>query len=686
MSALPKLVGLNIDSPLNSPKLGNFLPSSWPPPPDFPVVIDASGKVVSRYGDPIWVLTPWAGMALKLNFGDGAPKGKAAPISPANADVFRQVVAWWLWGPNAVQKVRTLRQRHENLRPLFVLCSKEQIVATDLSRFPRVIERLAATVSSSSGTGVVSMLHDLWEQRDEIGMVLLDLSGIKTLSASLAKHEKAQTPYIPPRIWMYQVNRLREFLDDFLAHRQQIEDCYRFCLGAYAHNAGSLALACQGKIRHREPFKAAYADFSGTRTGSKFYGSFAQTARRFGIDSLIDRWTGPKGSSIFDPYASIQSLSSYFSLVGKVGTAYLLNLSMMRIDEGWSLLSDCLSVERDDVDEDIYILKGPTSKTSDDDDARWIASPSVVSAVEAMSTVSRLRMIAAEAHPRIPTTAEDLLNPRLVLRPYEPWSGNSGDIYQPLSVRPVPQSYGNVVGLNPKLFDEDQLRITQADLDAALLITPTLDPKRFSVGKVWPLAWHQLRRTGAVNMNASGVVGDASVQYQLKHTTRAMSRYYGQGYYHLRLRLNEKTRAEYIRAMYEVIAKEFSLLGSDRFISPYGDERKAQILRLVSEKDHKGLVASAMQGKLAYREHLLGGCANPAPCDKGGIDSVAPCAGNGNPCEHLMYDKRKIPSYRRLSRVIAVRLTEADSGSPLRESLEAQQRAVESALNACTDV
>lgn len=686
MSVPPELIGLCINSTFISSKDENFLPPSWPPPPDFPVVIDAKGEVITRYDDPIWVLTPWAGMAHKLNFGDGPPRGKAARISPANAAVFRRVTAWWLWGQNAVQRPRTLKQKHENLRSLFVLCSAEKIVATDLMRHPKVVERLAAVISPSAGAEVVRSLHDLWEQRDAVGLVILDANGIRALAASISRRCSAQTPYIPPRIWLYQVNRLRAFLDDFLSHRQQIEDCYHFCLDAYARNAGSLALACEVGVRHREPFKAAYAGISGARTGCKFHGTFAQTAKRFGIDHVIDRWTGPKGSSIFDTYASIQAFSSYFTLVGKVGTAYLLNFSMMRIEEGWSLRSDCLTVERDVVDEDIFVLCGPTSKTTDDDDARWIASPSVSAAVEAMSVVSRLRMIAAEAHSKIPTTTEDLCNPFLVLRPYEPWSGNSGDIYQPLAVRPVPQSLDNVVQLNPKLFDTNQMRITQADLDAALLITPTLDPKRFAVGKVWPLSWHQLRRTGAVNMNASGVVGEASVQYQLKHVTRAMSRYYGQGYYHLQLRLNDKTRTEYVRVMYEVIAREFAQLGSNRFVSPYGDQRKAQIVKLVGEKDHKGLVANAKEGKLAYREHLLGGCTNPAPCDKGGIDSVAPCGGNGKPCEHLLYDRKKIPSYQRIGRVIASRLAEADGGSPLHESLKVQQRGVEDALNACASL
>ncbi|UOO89776.1 hypothetical protein LVJ82_01955 [Vitreoscilla massiliensis] len=50
----------------------------------------------------------------------------------------------------------------------------------------------------------------------------------------------------------------------------------------------------------------------------------------------------------------------------------------------------------------------------------------------------------------------------------------------------------------PKLFDGKELTITEADLEMANRMTFGLDPEKFAVGKVWPLAWHQLRRTGAV--------------------------------------------------------------------------------------------------------------------------------------------------------------------------------------------
>lgn len=367
-------------------------------------------------------------------------------------------------------------------------------------------------------------------------------------------------------------------------------------------------------------------------------------------------------------------------MVGKVGTAYVLNFSMMRIEEAWALRADCLDVEEDDDFGKIYLLRGVTTKTIEDDDARWITSQFTEIAIEAMACVSRLRMVCAEANLKVPITPTDVHAPYLVLRPYEPWS-NAKNTGEPLSVRPAYPSYQSIIEMYPQLFDLEQLKITNEDLQIARLITTTLDRDIFSVGKIWPLAWHQLRRTGAVNMLASGLVSDASVQYQLKHTTRAMSLYYGQGY--SKVRLNEDTLNHYVRTLYEILSKEIVLLFSDRFVSPYGDSRKAEILKIVDPKDVKKLTKYAKTGEISWRQTLLGGCAKRGSCEFGGIDNVIRCGGGDRlgPCADALFDRHKKNSIQKLASLIDERLSEAPLGSPYHESLCAQKNAVENALN-----
>lgn len=674
-------LGLAIDTSLVSSTAQNYRPKTWPPHRDFPIIIDADGKVVSRYGDPTWNLRPWTKKSVVLNFGDG-PQNKGTPtITPANADLLRQISAWWIYGFNAAQRPQTIKNRFNYLRSLFVLCSSQGITASELMRFPAVADKLPSAIAPSQFEHVLTLLHTLYEQREHLGFTLLDRSGLARLEAAMPEHESRQTPYIPPRIWACQVRRLRAFLDDFHAHQNKLEECYRFCLDAYAKNFGSLSEVFLFESRTgRLPFgdKDAY---TGTVTGAEFHGPFWETAQRFEIDGLLTRWVlKPDGSSDTE-VRDLRYLSTYFSMVGYVGLAYLLNFSLMRIEEGWSLRTDCLEIENDERFGPIYILHAETSKTTVDDDARWPTSPSAKVAVDAMACIARLRMICAEANPKVMATEEDIRNPFLIERAYEPWA--SGSIPEsPFSARIGYPCYCELIKRYPQMIDPEEMRITAADLQIARLVNPTLDGKKFAVGKIWPLAWHQVRRTGAVNMQASGLVSDPSLQYLLKHATRTMSLYYGQGY--SRVALNNKARTMYIRTMYEVLGKEVARLFSDRFISPHGEKRKAEILKLIDPKDSKRLTELAKSGKVSYRETLLGGCTSPEPCTKGCIENVALCGGSdeSKACPSILYDREKEPAIRQLGRVIALRLIEAPIGSPLRESLESQQRTVEHVLNA----
>lgn len=658
---------------------------SWPPPADFPVAVDSSGRVLSRYGDSRWTLTPLMRKSFTLNFGDGRQRKDVQRVSRLNADLLRQIAAWWLWGPRRKLSPICLHTRVGILRPLFVLCTNEGVSASALARHPAVVDKLHSVFPPSRCSAALSLLHILYGDRDELGFVLLDPQSLKRLDGALPEHAARQTPYIPPRIWLYQYGRLREFLEDFQLHADKVEACYRFCAMAYARNYGSLPAACMSK-RVRSSGRAPFgnkSDLTGAISGAKFHGPFSETASRFGIHELLSRWCLQHGERITCKGRGVRAISTYLSMASCVGIAYLLNLSMMRIEEAWSLRTDCLEVENDERIGPVYLLKGKTTKTLSDSDARWVTSPSAVIAVEVLSRIARLRMAIASKRPGIVTSPDEERNPYLCLRGYEPWC-NAVNSSEPIAVRPHYPSYQSLVSRFPKLFDRNELKIAREDLDVARLITPTLGGSKFGTGKEWPLSWHQLRRTGAVNMQASGLVSDASLQYQLKHASRAMSYYYARGY--SRVALNDQARDEYIRTMYEIVGKQISRLFSERYVSPHGENRKREILRAVSPRDSDRLADAAKAGKVSWRETLLGGCTKRGPCAYGGVDNITRCAGSDGraPCADALFDRDKIPAIHQLGRTISMRLLSAPEGSPYRESLERQQLAVEHALGVLT--
>jgi len=638
----PSILGMRVLSSVVAPESPNFAPSTWPPPFDFPVSIDSTGRILSRYGDLVWDLTPLGRRVKRLFFRDD-PASSKSTIDVTNGELFRRCMAWWLWGPHAVTTASELETRFLLLRPIFELCTRRGICAERLHRFDKVIDELRQGVKPSQARTLVRLIHDIFEARAELGFFLLDRQQIAQFSTKIPEHRKAQTPYIPPRIWEHVANRTQQAIEDFLDHKDAFAEIFRSNLW-----------------RRERGKRSVPPDFS----------------RHPALASVIQRWLGQ------DRHLAWKGISAYAGLVNLCALCQVTIYSLMRVEEAWSLPLNCLVLERDAMGEVVLSLKGNTSKTVKDSDARWIIAPCVEHAVKAASVIASLRLGAGRESGRLGPESEAPDAP-LFPRSYEFWrtgkiSPHAGNI----RVLPATQELGRELQRFPAILDPKVMVMTEADVTSSKLLNPTVKEDRIAVGKRWPLSWHQFRRTGAVNMLASGLVSDLSLQYQLKHAGLAMSRYYGRGHYLLSSRFNEGARAEYVKTMYETLAREFAKLGGDRFVSPYGPAHKANILQLISNRDHKQLISEARKGKVAYREHLLGGCANPAPCDKGGFENVQACGGN-RPCTFLLYDRERLPKYGRLLEDVVSRQAAAEPGSPLQNALSGQREAIEWAIAAC---
>jgi hypothetical protein len=204
------------------------------------------------------------------------------------------IATWLIWGPQSTGAVRTVYTNFYILKSIFALSSRNGISTANLMRFPKVFEQVPKVIAPGNYEAVITLLHRLYDARDEIGFTIVDSDGLKRLAAAAPDHEPVQTAYIPPRIWLYQVARLRECLTDFLAHREQIESCFQFCLDAYIKKLGSLenALVPTKKRRDkRNPFDSTF------RNLKDYPGSFARVAERFGVAEILTKWVGTYKSS-----------------------------------------------------------------------------------------------------------------------------------------------------------------------------------------------------------------------------------------------------------------------------------------------------------------------------------------------------------------------------------------------------
>ena len=655
-------------------------PPSWPPPLDWIVSLDRDGNSRSEWGAPIWDFTAWAGYSFKLHFAK-TPRRRGSKLGQQNQHLLRMCATWLIWGPQGNMSWRTLRTRFGVLRRVVLLCEHSGIVASDLVRFPRVQRLIIDVVAGKEERKVLLVIFDrLYRARESLGFVLVDEAGIRRLAEEFAaaNHDDIeQTAYIPSRIWTYQVTRLRECLDDFLAHRQAVENCFDFCLAAYVKNYGSLAAAVATRRNGTgiNPFTDP-GHKTGKRTGREYHGRFEDTAKRFGVDVLFRKWAETAGGVL-----NITQFSTYLSLVQHAGLAYIGNFTLQRSAEFADLRSDCLIWEEDPSFGRIPTICGETTKTDPDSDARWPTSPSVDVAVEALTLVAGMRVRCALESAEAGWTEYDVSNPFLYTHAYEPWSTSQGE--KPYSVRPNLARYTAVVERFPRLFDPEKLRITQEDLNTARLFTPNLDKAgSFAVGKIWPLAYHQLRRTGAINMFASGILSDSSIQVIMKHLTLLQTRYYGRNF--SRLRLNQEWEDMTVAARYEVMAKQMESITEERYVSPYGEERKQQIvLDLIGEKDFERLDKEGIKGNVSFRAIRLGGCTNREHCEYGGIESISRCTGGDGdkPCPQVIYDKRKRPSAERQLESVVKKLNNAEADSPRAQALQAEAQGLRNFLH-----
>ncbi len=664
-----------IESDLVTPTSPNYRLPFWPPSRDWPVVIDKNGQVISRWGDARWDLAPWSGEAKHINFGDGEVRDRreSKPLDAENADLMRMIATWLIWGPQAAGAVSTVFTNFYILKSVFALSSRNGISTANLMRFPKVFEQVPKVIAPGNYEAVITLLHRLYDARDEIGFTVVDSDGLKRLAAAAPGHEHVQTPYIPPRIWLYQVARLRECLTEFLAHREQIESLFQFCLDVYIEKLGSLENALAPTKNRRDKRNPFDSDF---RNLKDYPGSFAKVAERFGVAEILTKWVDTYKSS-----PKVNALSTYFSIVTYAGLAYVCNFTLQRREEVASIKTSCLLWEEDEKLGRIPIICGETTKTGLDSDARWVASPSVEVAIQALSTIARLRMTCDRANPVIQATAEDQRDPYLLSTGSEPWGASA----RPYNIRRRLLGFKELAsGVCRKLFAPEHMKITVEDLAVARRLTPNLPEALFAIGKVWPLAWHQYRRTGAVNMFASGDISDSTMQQQMKHSSRLMPLYYGRN--HGRLHLNKEVQAAVVMAMYQAQAEMLKVVATDdRFVSPHTPERRETLAASVlSVKDTKDLIKLAKKGVVAFREHRLGGCMKAGACEYGGIESVARCAGGDGdkPCTDVLYDRNKEPRVRADMRRLDEEIKMLPLGHPRSNALVQERQAMENYLNA----
>ncbi|MEL0167150.1 MAG: hypothetical protein VW877_03395 [Pseudomonadaceae bacterium] len=182
------------------------------------------------------------------------------------------------------------------------------------------------------------------------------------------------------------------------------------------------------------------------------------------------------------------------------------------------------------------------------------------------------------------------------------------------------------------------------------------DP-RFAVGRPWPLASHQFRRSVAVYASRSGMVSLPTLKTQFKHLSPIMTAFYSANSSYARSFLIDEEGKPIDNGGVLSLFREASqfnasvrfheavIQSSERLKGPKGteiqlakDRGKLPKLLFSREETEKAI----KQGRLSYRDTPVGGCMHRGVCPHYGVDVVLPCTSN---CADAILKENKLKDY-----------------------------------------
>lgn len=625
----------------------------FPPPDNFPVCISKSGEVLARFEDDSWPMHEWLGKVYTFRFGREKSAAGPAWLTDFESRLLKLILVLIMWVLPEGIKPSTLQSRYGKIRKLFRFCASNGISVSEMYKYPHLLSRFIELVGPLGGQ-YAGFLRDVFDYQDALGFKILDLAQISEIFVAGQSRDSAQTPYIPSRINNVHLMRSLELMEDYNKHASSFEAFFQYIWGAYVVNNGP-AFNWKGKLV--SPFNKAAKG-----PGRVYYGSYKDAAAKYGVRDVLVKWMSrrPSGSSKLE----LVGLSSFFNAVSLVGATCLANLSAMRKEEINTLRVNCWEERITDKGK-VNFICGETTKTINDEDARWIVCEDANKAVIAMASVARLRMKAA-IELGVEHDEDEVDNPFLILKVYEPWAKDfKGDKSYATKIRKS-ISATNLHVQCPFLFSQEEILITQDDFQEALKVNPDLDVERFAVGKPWAFAFHQFRRTLMVNACLSEMVSPQSLQYQLKHLYLSMSIYYGRNY--SGLAVNAKAAEEYISTSYELIARKAMALVEPKFVSTISPLHKERAIDFIEGATLKVLAKKFRGGERTVKETIMGVCLNTEPCEFGSVDFILAC----DKCVSGLACRDNLPLIKRVDARLKSQLDVVGEVGPRKDALMAQ--------------
>lgn len=604
------------------------------------ITADAEGSPLSRFEDDIWDFSYEQGIK-PMNFAswfDQEPDDLFYEIKLQLKTLFFVLIA--TPETRMRKKVKTFPQYFSVLRKIARLAHRtgcsfanassnsffqiaiRQSIANTIDGIDNIRRGSAATIFYQ-----VNYVTNNPKTRAILGISLFsheDYNEVMTLISRHArkKDECKRTPLIPSRLYARLINTTIEELTYVESHLPQIKSLF----ARYFTEIEYFAFSGSGYQAKRKNIYNKRASFD-VHYNEKF-----PSLGQVNLQSADDAKEESGLSDLFDTRCynvSFKALVCYLSEIQKICGVACLVFSGMRTHELDVLPYDCLERIHIKGFGDAVVLKTHTSKLNGGVYSKamyWVTNDVVEKAVRIAQVLSECFYMYMTATAAAPDYSKMPL-----------WFSSHPGTQK----RFVHYAYPTTVmaGVVSTVKFISNFKIEQEDIDE-LETFDALRDWEYEVGQAWPFANHQYRRALVVYASRSGMVSLPSLGSQLKHLSLMMTALYSEN----------SSFAENL-----ILDDNGNLPQSHFFVKEFRDEQifnmslafHENVIRAKTrlsggagkaiQKDKEGstlpgVMASRKatekgikEGRIAYRETVVGGCMRKEVCDAYGIDDVVPC-------------------------------------------------------------
>ncbi|RZL03863.1 MAG: hypothetical protein EOP36_02985 [Rubrivivax sp.] len=462
-----------------------------------------------------------------------------------------------------------------------------------------------------------ALIQTLWRDRQTLKLAIdVPLQKLKAQIANVrsSRPDNFQTPLIPSRIYSLLLANLIHLLDAIERDLDVMLDAYRQSMEA-SRNA-----PIDGTAMQRKWFRG------------KALGSVVEKMKIFGYDpakQALDRF-----------------IVGHINLTQSILMHVVAAFTGMRTGEVQILPVQGVLEAFEHRGSTHYLVKGYTHKLNNGvkRPASWITSREGHRAIQLAQRIARVihEEVGGEAAP-----GQEALLFSSTESPYRSKTTECIGRYQ------------------KKLIEMASPEITQTDIDELnrLELERGWGRDGIEVGSRWPLAFHQLRRSLSVYAHRSGMVSLPSLKAQLQHITDEMRAYYSDGFCHAVNLVFDKDHFSHEWNAAKVESSYFgytlALLFADEDLLGQG---ATQIAQVVSRRSREETLRLFQEGKLAYRETVLGGCVSTEECKTPPLDPIPFDCLKSN-CINLVVASKRLDNVIRSQESIVAVLERDERGS-----------------------